>query len=650
MGKIKSFFKIKNRWPYLLLGLLIFVIGTVIIDLIRISEYKLYPKKPSEKINLQQDQIYYDLIHEVDDLDWSRLDGTLKYITKEYDCSDFRLVNLVRILYDFESQIPEETLSEIHNTIFGFRYWWDYPGENSMCYWSENHQILFASAEYLIGQRYPDTVFQSDGHTGREHMALAKKRALDWLEMRWKYGFTEFFSGVYYKEDIGAMINLIDYAEDEELVKKTRIIMDLLFYDVATQNVNTMFVSTSGRAYTGNRKGGSEATLGGLTNYYWGDGKEINPGMMYGMIVTEKYSLPPVLIDIAKDTNSVVVKQSSGLDLSELKTEGYYGEDNKSMMMQLGMEAFTNPEIIRNTISFIRSHNMFSNEFISDFKFMDFSLIKWLRLESLIARIINPQTNGVAIQKGNTYTYKTKEYSLYSAQKYHPGTYGDQQHVAGMNIKNYFSIFHTHPALEEGIPHSSPNYWVGYGYLPHVAQDRNVSLAIYDIPNKKGLMEMDLLDYTHAYFPAMEFDSVILKRNYAMGKKGTTYSALISYNPLQYKENTSDNLIQKGKQTFWIIEAGSQSDDQTFSAFCERILNNKIEFDPEILELTYESQDRKYNLNFGGDFLLDNEKMNMEYIRYNSPYSQTAVKPDSIRIEYNDKYLFLDFYNLTRDF
>jgi len=43
-------------------------------------------------------------------------------------------------------------------------------------------------------------------------MVKANKRILDWLEMRWKYGFTEYYSGVYYKEDIGAMINLIDFA------------------------------------------------------------------------------------------------------------------------------------------------------------------------------------------------------------------------------------------------------------------------------------------------------------------------------------------------------------------------------------------------------------------------------------------------------
>ena len=247
-----------------------------------------------------------------------------------------------------------------------------------MCYWSENHQILFASAEYLIGQLYPDTVFPNSGLTGKQHMEKARKRMLDWFEMRWNYGFIEFYSGVYYKEDIGALINLIDFAEDEELVIKSQIIMDLLFYDVASQNLNTMFVSVSGRAYEGNRKGGPDATLGGLTRYFWGDGKKLGAGMMYGMMVSENYTLPPVLAEIARDSSDVIIKQNNGLDIAELKEEGYYGTDNRSMMMQWGMECFSNPEIIRNSLAHIRNCNMFSNEFVSDFKMLDFTLLHWL--------------------------------------------------------------------------------------------------------------------------------------------------------------------------------------------------------------------------------------------------------------------------------
>ena len=643
--------KKKFKLKHLLLILLVLVISTLIVDFIRISKYKVLPQRPVEDINGQNhDQIQYDLANGKTDIDWSGLDGTLKYIKCEYDCSDFRLVNTIRILYEAGDKIPQENKSKIEDVLFNFRYWWDEPGENSMCYWSENHQILFASAEYLVGQLYPNTVFPSSGLTGKQHMEKARKRAMDWLEMRWNYGFIEFYSGTYYTEDIGPLINIIDFAEDEELVKKSQMIMDLLFYDLAAQNISTMFVSASARAYEGNRKGGPGSTLGGMTSYFWGDGKERGPGMTYGMMTTQKYKLPPVLAEIAKDSSTVIIKQSNGLNLPELKTEGYFGTDNRSMMMQWGMECFTNPEIIRNSLTHMRNCNMFSNEFIGDFKMLDFTLLKWLHLEPVLVRLINPQSNGVAIQKGNTYTYKTKDYTMYTAQSYHPGTYGDQQHVFGMNIGNSFSIFHSHPALPADKKHQSPNYWVGYGHIPHVAQNKNVNLSIYKIPKKKGLMEMALLDFTHAYFPKELFDTIVVSENYAMGKKGDTYCAFIGKNPFSFRENTTDDLIQPGKQTFWITEAGSAAEDGNFEAFCERIQKNKIDFDVEKLELSYLSKGEKYQLTFGAYFTVNDKIIDTKYSRYDSPYAKAEKKAKTLTFEYNGKSLFLDFDNMKREF
>jgi hypothetical protein len=638
----------KIKIKHFLLLLLISIISTIVIDYARISEYKKIPGRPAKNIDLKLNELQYQLANGEDEIDWSQLDGGLEYIKNEYDCSDFRLVSLIRIMYEAENQVPENYKQKIEEVLFNFRYWWDEPGENSMCYWSENHQILFASAEYLIGQKYPDVLFRNSGLTGKQHLEKAGKRALDWLEMRWKYGFTEFFSGTYYVEDIAALINLIDFAKDEEIVVKCQIILDLLFYDLASQSTNTMFVSASGRAYERNRKGGPGSSIGRLIRYYWGDGKELGPGMMYGMMTTKNYEVPPVFSEIAKDSSGVIIKQSNGLDISELKPEGYFGTDNRSMMMQWGMEAFTNPEIIRNSMEHIRNCHMFSNDFIADFKMLDFTLIKWLRLEPLISRFLHPQANGVAIQKGNTYTYKTKDYSMYTAQSYHPGTYGDQQHIFGMNIKNHFSIFHNHPALEKDIPHQSPNYWVGYGHIPHSVQDENVNLSIYNLPHKKGLMEMDLLNYTHGYFPFEKFDTAFIDHNYIFGRKDETYCVFIGTHSFEFRDEAKDDVLQKGKQTFWITEAGSESVDGPFLNFVERIKANRIKFEEKTLLLSYDSSGKTYELEFGKDFKIDGKVIDTNYARFDSPYVKANRNDSIITFSYNGKTLFLDFDNMIR--
>jgi hypothetical protein len=230
------------------------------------------------------------------------------------------------------------------------------------------------------------------------------------------------------------------------------------------------------------------------------------------------------------------------------------------------------------------------------------------------------------------------------------GDYGDQQHVFGMNIRNQFSIFHTHPALEKEKKHQSPNYWVGYGHFPHSAQEKNVNLSIYNIPKKKGMMESALLDYTRAYFPSYDFDTAFIKGPYAFGKLGDTYCAFIGATDFQWRDVTRDDLVQEGKQSFWITEAGSKSEDESFEKFVDRIRTNPVHFDPETLSLDYESNHSRFELVFDQEFKVDGQVIITHYPRYDSPYVQGEKKDSTFTFTLNGKSLFLDFENMIRNF
>ena len=644
-----NFSTMKHKIKKIFIIVIALLVISVLIDLIRINNYEVYPSRPNSKNPTEIYKIYYELVDNTKQIDWKRLDRTLDFINGQYDCADFRLATLVRILYDFNETIPDSVLPKIESTLLNFRYWMDEPGENGMCYWSENHQILFASSEYLVGQLYTDSIFSNTGLTGREHMEKAKVMILDWLEMKWKYGFTEFYSNIYYSEDIGGMINLIDYANNEEIVKKTKIIMDLLLYDVASQKSGNMFNSVSGRAYEKSRKGDSNASFYNITNHIWPTSSVPKPHLNYGFIASKNYEVPQVIKEIGYDKNSVIIKQSNGLNLSELKSEGYFGTDNRSIMMQWGMEAFTNKEIIRNSVDYIRENNMFTNEFLHAFKDLDYTAIRLFHLEPFISNIIKAQSDGNAIQRANTYTYRTNNYSIYTVQNHFPDMYGIQHHISGMNLGDSFAVFHLHPATPDSIKLHSPNYWVGYGRLPQAVQDKNVSLSIYNLPEEKNMMEMHMLNFTHAYFPTELFDSTYLVDNYAFGKKGSAYTALIGKNELNMKDGSSDDLIQLGRKTFWIIEAGSINEDGSFKDFYSRILNNLVEFDDDKLVLKYTSQNRNLTLTYNSKFMVNGKSINTEYDRFDSPYIKAKRKADKMEFRFNGKYLSLDFENLVRE-
>jgi orotidine-5'-phosphate decarboxylase len=216
---------------------------------------------------LYQSEFLDDTYFENTELISKNLEGAIERIDIREDCADFTACGLIRFYIENEHRLAQVNKDEIKNCLIGFKYWMDqYDGRaDSMCHWSENHQILFATTEYLAGCTWPDSVF-SDGKSGTEHTEMAKERIDAWMYQRYYYGFNEYYSNNYYPEDIAPMANFIQFAkaEDAEMVSKMKIIMDIIWLDIATQSYKYVdtngdtqyaFVSASGRMYMDNKSG-----------------------------------------------------------------------------------------------------------------------------------------------------------------------------------------------------------------------------------------------------------------------------------------------------------------------------------------------------------------------------------------------------------
>ena len=160
-------------------------------------------------------------------------------------------------------------------------------------------------------------------------------------------------------------------------------------------------------------------------------------------------------------------------------------------------------------------------------------------------------------------------------------------------------------------------------------------------------MEKSVQDFTHAHFPQERFDELVVDDRYAFGRTGTTYAALIAHNPLHYTEGMSDDLVQPGRRTFWVFEAGSAQNEGSFENFMARIRSNPLEF--QAGRLVYTSGGRQLEIRYQGDFTVDGEVQNLGYPRFDSPYVKAPRKPDVIRFEHDGKTLLLDFYGLKRE-
>jgi hypothetical protein len=582
--------------------------------------------------------------------DESQIEGILSFIDERFDCSDFRMICILRSLCKYTTLISQPMLERMKRSVLGFKYWMDEPGIDSMCYWSENHQILFAACEYIAGQLYPAEVFTNSGMTGAQHLKKAEEKINRWLERRWQFGIIEWHSNTYYEEDIAPLSLLIDFCADESIVQKAAILMDLFMLDLALHIYKGLFCATSGRCYETQKQDPFKQDVRDIIEKAFGFG--LVQGYSYNrlsteFILNEKYIVPQVIYNIAHCEDGFEVKTSMGLDLAEIKKNFDRMDIDDAGMFMWAMEAFTNTKSVNLTIDIFRKWRLHTNEFLKNIKIIDIPLLRKLNLLPLIIKLLNPATQGIAIQRANTYTYKTKHWMLSTAQNHHPQEFGDQQHIWQATLEGGISVFTTHPAVaffDDKARSSSPSYWVGNGINPHSAQHKNMSLSLYDLRTRKGFLERSRPELTHAYFPFEKFDQVIFdKPNIVIGQKGGAFIALISLSPLEKKDNCE--LIQKGMITGWAAILGDVEEYESLFAFAGYANRCKLELTGRKLRLNAENV---LEIEFKKGFGVDEKPVNTNYQRIESPFANVPRKPQTIDIDYKGAKLHLDFYNQVR--
>jgi hypothetical protein len=578
-----------------------------------------------------------------------------EYIDLRLDCADFRMAAVLRFLYSYRYLLSDKTIALMEEAVLNFRYFMDEPGDDSMCFWSENHQILFASEAYLAGQLYPEKVFTNSSLSGKQLKTKAREHILRWLEYRFRYGFSEWHSNTYYEEDIGALCLLIDFAREEEIKIKSKMILDLILLDMAMHSWYGLFCAASGRCYEKQKKYPLHQDILDVSQAVWGfrhrdeyDYSRISSGYL----LIKNYDLPRVIGAIGKDHDTVIIRDSMGLNLSEIREEFDDLKDFDTTGLFLwGMESFTNPESIEITLEMFESWKLHNNSFLKDLNIVNRKILKRSGLLPFMVRILNPVTQGIAIQRANTYTYKTKDYMLSTAQAHHPGAFGDQQHIWQATLSPEVTVFTTHPAasaFDDVDRNFSPGYWVGNGIQPYSVQHENVHISIYDLRKRIGFMEKDRKYYTHAWFPTDSFDEVVKEDRYLFGRLKDVYIMLAGRYPLENHKSNSSEWIQKGKVTYWICELGTAAQYSGFESFVQDLKSRDIQFNQQTKTLTYNGK-HSYEVIYGKSFTVDKQTMDLEYPRLISPYGQIPRKPKEIRIEWKGNYLYINFDKMIRE-
>ena len=257
----------------------------------------------------------------------------------------------------FQGVVPGWFTELAGSALLRFKYWVTDPptprhDEEEMTFWSENHQALFASAEYIAGQWFPEAIFRTVSQSGKWHKERAAERLERWLHDRLRYGFAELNSPVYYNEHLQAILNVVDFVEDERLRRLGVMVLDLMVFDVARRNCRGSFIAATSRVY-GDDKGSGwavsirdfiEVLTGTIGDIAWTNGE----AAIY--LSTSRYldEIPECLLVIASERSIPFVDRSRvSISFDDAEKYGVGFESGSDMVFWWGHSAFFTEKTFR---------------------------------------------------------------------------------------------------------------------------------------------------------------------------------------------------------------------------------------------------------------------------------------------------------------
>ncbi|MFP4613408.1 MAG: hypothetical protein ACLFM5_08470 [Spirochaetaceae bacterium] len=240
------------------------------------------------------------------------VEAACTHLERRFDCADFFALWLHIVLHrdDERSCLPQEDRERIEEALTGFKYWIDEPGLDAMCFFTENHQIIFHTAAHLSGHRFPDALFAGGTRTGRRLAAEARVRLLSWIEARQDGGFSEWDSSAYLAMDAYALLALVEFSPDAEVVEAARRLLDKLLHFVAVQSWRGVHGSSHGRCYVNSLESARFDGTSGLQRIAWGTGGfEGEHWATLLFALSRTYRVPQRVVDAATDLSGITETQ-----------------------------------------------------------------------------------------------------------------------------------------------------------------------------------------------------------------------------------------------------------------------------------------------------------------------------------------------------
>lgn len=429
------------------------------------------------------------------------------------DCADFLVIAMVRYLNNYTASARLQ--SRAREVLLNFRYWMDEPGNDGMCFWSENHALMFYGSQMAVGALYPDDIFTRSGRTGRQQHELGAQRCRNWLQDAEQHGVEEFNSASYFPVTMAALLNLVDFAP-EDISKRAAALIDRLLQQLCLHVFKGSVISPQGRVYRDVIAPYCQSVQSIL--------HLINPALPYSQtetmwcacFATSRYRFPEGLIALMQENADTT-----------------YTSGNARIHLQKAAD------YLLTSVASPRSSS---------------DAPTWRNL----CFDASPDKSGYAYVKSLNERY-------HGTNVFEPGVYGYQQHLWYAALSNECVVFTTHPGASMDMDSMRPGYWYGNGVFPAVQQKSNCLGAVYQIPASHPIC------FTHVFWPQAKFDATLQQGQWLAGSKNDGYIALWCSAPLVAENHVLSNCEYRCYTTnvAYFCVVGSKTEHNSLGSFLQ---------------------------------------------------------------------------------
>ena len=478
-------------------------------------------------------------------------------LLREYrDCQDFAMAGLVRMVmrYPASPWLAQGGLrGRIEEALLNAKYWDDQPGPNQCAWGTENHQALFASAEYLVGMHFPEQRFGIDDRPGLAHAMAARERLERWLDWRLRFGFSEWNSSCYLDEDAAALLNLVEHASHADLRERVEQVLILLLMQVATMTWKRGTVGSQGRAYLADVVAPDLTPVACLAGLLWGEIMPVppkEPVLACQLMACGDWRPPAILARLgAASGRPRVERQRVSLDAEEAASWGVDPAHLAHYDFFRGAGLDRHHLVVDAGWTWMNGKELWGGYFAAR---------DWYTRCRVEGRAFDPHCLPHALSRADLLDCRGEHWHLGSALDWRAGQPGYQQLVWSASLGGRAVCFTTNPA-PANVPYGRPGPWVGNGMLPRVLQHRNILVCLHRVRPRPVYDQPSWYcePRSHAYLPWAAFDEVVEVGGWCLARRGLGALAIRPTAEAQWRDADAA-LIAAGTppgRAEWMVES-----------------------------------------------------------------------------------------------